>query len=131
MRIPLIALTLLLVAGCASQSEKAVPAATPVAAATAAPAAPASAPVAAATAAPNAVPATAGAPKTVQEARMAGYKIVNEKGKTLYCRDQMKTGSHVRQETICLTKEELEAAREASKRNLDQMMRAVPPPQGT
>jgi len=114
MRIPLIGLTLVLAAGCASQSEKAAPAV---------------APVAAATAAPNA--ATAGAPKTVQEARMAGYKIVNEKGKTLYCRDQMKTGSHVRQETICLTKEELEAAREASKRNLDQMMRTMPPPQGT
>ena len=97
----------------------------------AAAAAPAAAPVAAATAAPNSAPATAGAPKTVQEARVAGYTIVNEKGKTLYCRDQMKTGSHVRQETICLTKEELEAAREASKRNLDQMTRPIPPPQGT
>jgi hypothetical protein len=129
MRIPLIGLTLVLVAGCASQSEKAAPAAAPAAAATAAPIA--VAPVAAATAAPNAAPATAGAPKTIQEARMAGYKIVNEKGKTLYCRDQLKTGSHVRQETICLTKEELDAAREASKRNMDQMMRAVPPPQGT
>ena len=80
---------------------------------------------------PNAVPATAAPPKTVQEAKIAGYKIVNEKGKTLYCRDQMKTGSHVRQETICLTKEELEAAREASKRNMDQMMKPMPPPQGT
>lgn len=104
MRIPLIGLALVLMAGCASQSEKAPP---------------------------NAVSATAGAPKMVHEARMAGYRIVNEKGKSLYRRDQLKTGSHVRQETICLTKEELEAAREASKRNVEQLQRAIPPPQGT
>jgi len=42
----------------------------------------------------------------------------------------MKTGSHVRTETICLTAEELEAAREASRRNMDQLMKPIPPPQG-
>ncbi len=67
----------------------------------------------------------------MQEAQKAGYRIVTENGKTVYCREQLKTGSHVRTETICLTAEELEAAREASRRNLDQMQRAIPPPQGT
>jgi endonuclease I len=114
MRIPLAGLMFVLVVGCASQSQKAPPPAAPAVAATAAPAT---------------APATA-APKTVQQAQAAGYKIVNENGKTLYCRDQMKTGSHVRQETICLTKEELEAAREASRRNMDQLMKPIPPPQG-
>jgi hypothetical protein len=118
MRIPLTGLALILVAGCASQPEKAAPPAAPPVATKAAPAA--AAPVAGATT----------APKTVQQAQAAGYKIVNENGKTVYCRDQMKTGSHVRMETICLTAEELEAAREASRRNMDQMMRPIPPPTG-
>lgn len=67
---------------------------------------------------------------TVQEAKKAGYKIVNQNGKTVYCRDQMKTGSHVRKETICLTAEEIDAAREASRRNMEQMQRVTPPPWG-
>ena len=68
---------------------------------------------------------------TVQQAQKAGYKIVSENGKTVYCREQLKTGSRLRKETICLTAEELEAAREASRRNMDQMQRAIPPPHGT
>lgn len=88
--------------------------------------------------APKATPATvvAAVPKgsaeatTVQEASKAGYRIVDLKGETVYCREQLKTGSHVRKETICLTAAELEAAREASRRNVSQMQRATPPPQG-
>jgi hypothetical protein len=114
MRIPLVGLMFVLAAGCASQSEKAPPPAAPAVAARTAPAA---------------TSATT-APKTVQEAQKAGYKIVNQNGKTVYCREQMKTGSHVRTETICLTAEELDAAREASRRNLDQMQKPIPPPQG-
>lgn len=114
MRIPLVGLMFVLVAGCASESQQAPPPAAPAVAATAAPAE---------------APATT-EPKTVQQAQAAGYKIVNENGKTVYCRDQMKTGSHVRSETICLTKEELEAAREASRRNMDQLTRPIPPTQG-
>jgi hypothetical protein len=71
------------------------------------------------------------APATVQEAWRSGYKMVNEKGETIYCREQLKTGSHLRKDTICLTAKELELAREASQRNLEQMKRAVVPPQGT
>jgi hypothetical protein len=114
MRMPVFGLAFALVVGCASQSQKAPPSAAPAGAAKTAPAA---------------TPATP-APKTVQDAQKAGYKIVNENGNTVYCRDQLKTGSHVRHETICLTMEELEAAREASHRNMDQLMKPVPPPQG-
>jgi hypothetical protein len=117
MAIRLVVASALLVAGCASQpasrpeSVAAVAAATPAATKAPAPAA-------------NQV-------ATVQEARKAGYKIVNEDGKTLYCREQLKTGSNLRKETICLTEKELETARAASQRNLEQMQRRIPPPHGT
>jgi predicted transglutaminase-like cysteine proteinase len=86
---------------------------------------------AAASAAAAAPAATAAKPLTVQEARAAGYKVVNESGRTLYCREDRKTGSHIRTEVICLTPEEIEVVREANKRNLEQMQRAIPPKQGT
>jgi hypothetical protein len=93
---------------------------------------PAAAPAATAEPAPAvAAPKPAAKEMTLDEARKAGYKIVNENGKTVYCRDQMKTGSRVRRDTICMTAQEIEAAREASQRNLDQMQRAIPPPHGT
>jgi hypothetical protein len=57
--------------------------------------------------------------------------FVNNNGKTVYCREQLMTGSHMRKEIICLTKAELEIAREASRRNLEQMQKRVPPPRGT
>ena len=121
MRIHLLAAAVILIAGCASQPQT-----------VATSAAPAPAPAAAAPAAAPATSAVAKAePTTVQEAQKAGYKIVTENGRTVYCREQPKTGTRVRTETICLTAEEIEAAREASRRNLDQMQRAVPPPQGT
>jgi predicted transglutaminase-like cysteine proteinase len=91
---------------------------------------PAAAAPAAATAAPAAPGATAAKPLTVQQARAAGYKVVNESGRTLYCREDRKTGSHIRTEMVCLTPQELEAVREANKRNLEQMQRAIPPKQG-
>jgi hypothetical protein len=65
---------------------------------------------------------------TLAEARRLGYRIVDENGKTVYCRDQVETGSHVRKEAVCLTAEELAAARDASARNLEQMQRLTPPP---
>jgi len=123
MRIHLLAAAVILIAGCASQPQTVATSAAP---------APAPAPAAAAPAAAPATSAVAKAePTTVQEAQKAGYKIVTENGRTVYCREQPKTGTRVRTETICLTAEEIEAAREASRRNLDQMQRAVPPPQGT
>ena len=105
MRYIVAGVVLLAIAGCASQ-----------------PAAPTKpAPVALAATTPN-------QGVTLAEARRLGYRIVDEHGKTVYCRDQMETGSHVRKETICLTAEQLVEAREASKRNLDQLQRMTPPP---
>jgi len=88
---------------------------------------------------PSAVPvaepaaATPTSVTTLEQARSAGYRIVNENGATLYCREQLKTGSHLRKETICLTAEELEASRAAAERNLDRLQRQgrMAPPQGS
>jgi hypothetical protein len=110
MGVRLIAAIVPLVGGCASQPDS--PPAAPVAA-------------------PPVASATATQAKTVQEASIAGYRIVNQNGEPMYCREQLKTGSHLRKETICLTAKELEIAREASKRNLEQMQRRIPPPHGT
>jgi len=99
-----------LVVGCASQPDR--PLAPPIDTTAAAPVS--TAPVA-----------------TVQKASKAGYRIVKDGEETLYCREQLKTGSHLLKETICLTAEELELARAASRRNLEQMQRRTPPPHGT
>jgi hypothetical protein len=109
MRSYLIASSLALFAACASQPAAAPPAPAVLA---------------------GTAPATSHKTITVQEAEAAGYKLVNESGEQMYCHEQLKTGSHVRKETICLTAEELEEAVAASKRNLEQMKKAQPPPQG-
>ncbi len=66
----------------------------------------------------------------VDEALKMGYKIVNEDGKTLYCRETTKLGSHVRKDRVCLTAEELATVRDANQRNFENMKKAAPPPQG-
>ena len=109
MHIRLTGITFLLVAGCASEPN-------------APPAAPAASPVAAAATEPQ--------PETVQAAWKAGWKLVDQNGNKVYCREQLMTGSHMRKETICLTTAQLETAREASRRNLEQMQRRAPPPAG-
>ncbi len=114
MHIRLTGIAFLLLASCASE---------PVAP----PAAPVAAPVAAQ---PAAAAATESQPKTVQAAQKAGWKIVNQNGKEMYCREQLMTGSHMRKETICLTAEELELARTAQRRGLEQLQRSPPSPPG-
>jgi hypothetical protein len=111
MQILCCAVAFVLTAGCASQ--------------------PGIAPAAPTAVAVESVAAPAKPSETLQEARLAGYKIVNENGETVYCREQLMTGSHMRKEIICLTKAELEIAREASRRNQEQMQKRVPPPRGT
>lgn len=76
-------------------------------------------------------PTTQSEAVTLEAARKMGYKIVNEDGKVLYCRSQKKLGSHIQKETVCLTEQELLIAREASQRNVENMKKVIPPPQGT
>lgn len=119
MRAILMTVALLALAGCAGQ-----------------PAAP-DAPTAKATAPAPAADGTKLAPtdlpeaKTLADAQKLGYKVVNEDGKTLYCRETKKLGSHIQKEKTCLTAAELRTLQETSQRGFDDMKRAIPPPHGT
>jgi len=82
-------------------------------------------------------PAPAAATKQVKldssniaEAQAAGYKIVNENGKTLFCRKELQTGSHVQYRTSCLTEAEWKQMAENGRATVQDMARRVPPPQG-
>lgn len=94
------------------------------------PAAESSAPAAAA--APQASPAKDGAPAPLDpiELQKQGYRIVNEDGKTLYCRSELMTGSRVLTRTSCLTAEELAQLRDSTRDTIRDMGRQQPPPQG-
>jgi len=80
---------------------------------------------------PAAPPVTRDVPldaTNIAEAQAAGYKIVNEKGKTLLCRKEPKVGSHVQFTTTCLTAQEWEQLAKDNRNNVDQMSHRVPPP---
>jgi hypothetical protein len=53
---------------------------------------------------PHQVPVDA---KNVVDVQRAGYKIVNKDGQTLYCRRELATGTHINNQTTCLTAEQL------------------------
>ena len=66
---------------------------------------------------------------TLDEALKLGFKVVDEDGRLLYCRESMRLGSHVRKDKTCLTEQEFLAARTDSQRNFEAMKKyKVPPP---
>jgi hypothetical protein len=66
----------------------------------------------------------------IAEAQRAGYKIVTQNGKPMYCRRDLNTGSHVRYSTSCLTEEEWRQAAQASQRGVEAMSRRPNLPKG-
>jgi hypothetical protein len=95
-----------------------------------APAAPA---MAAAPATANGAPAGARPPLDAAElanAKKLGYTVIDKSGETLYCRTQLRTGSHVNTDTYCLTPKEFEDMREKTQRGLSNILQTAPPPQG-
>jgi hypothetical protein len=138
MRAFLIASAAFLLAGCAGQPPEkgAAPAATSSAAVPAAATVPVTAPDPAEAVAPaanestNYVASNAPEAKTLEEAMKMGYKVVNEKGQLMYCRETRALGSHLKKDRTCLTPQELEATREANQRNFENMKKYIPPPQG-
>jgi hypothetical protein len=66
----------------------------------------------------------------IADAQAAGYKVVDEGGKTLLCRKELLTGSHVRYKTSCLTEQEWEQLRDSQRDSVQNMARRVQPPQG-
>jgi hypothetical protein len=66
----------------------------------------------------------------IVEAQKAGYKVVDQDGKKLYCKRDLNTGSHVRYTTTCLTEQEWQEMVDASRRSVENMSRTRPPLQG-
>jgi hypothetical protein len=101
----------LLIAGCAGKPSSAPPAATEYVS-------------------PNGT-ALAGAPlradgtldaKSLAAAQKAGYRLVNTDGKLLYCRTDVKLGTHIQRngDTTCLTAHEITEVQDRTRLNLYQ-----------
>ena len=109
MRLPTISMTLLLLAGCASQPQE--PAAEAPKATAAATAASATTPATPASATPApATPAGATSPSTAQTAAVKsypGYKAKQRDGATVYCKKMAKIGSNFTEE-YCMSGAEME-----------------------
>jgi hypothetical protein len=67
--------------------------------------------------------------KRLTDAKKRGYTLVDNDGETLYCRSDLKTGSHVQKNTTCLTGQELDALHNQTGQGL-QSIRPLPPPVG-
>jgi hypothetical protein len=61
--------------------------------------------------------------------KKAGYKIVNENGQQLYCREELSTGSHLKKTKTCLTEQELEQLKTSTRREIEYMSKRNPPRQ--
>jgi hypothetical protein len=60
-----------------------------------------------------------------------GYKLVTKDGETLFCSNDLKTGSHLVHETSCLTERQAINLREDTQRRLQMGSTPVPPKSGT
>ena len=87
-----------------------------------------------ATEAPAATLASAGASpadpeaQRVAMAKKMGYTVVNSDGERLYCRSEMKTGSHLQKETTCLTAQELDHLHDQTREGLQNYLKPNLPP---
>jgi len=65
------------------------------------------------------------------KARQLGYRIVDKNGEAVYCHDSVATGSHLRKETICLTKQQWQDVSTNAARDLQKWQGITfPCPQG-
>ena len=59
-----------------------------------------------------------------------GYKIVDRDGETVFCRTEKKTGTQIARQTVCMTEKEMALLREQTQRQIGDISRQRPPPQG-
>ena len=62
------------------------------------------------------------------EAKKMGYKLVNQDGQEFFCRTNLKTGSRVQRETVCVTKKDIDELRAQTQQGLANTTRQLPPP---
>lgn len=65
---------------------------------------------------------------TLEQAQKLGYKLVDEGGRQLYCREWRKLGSRIQKERVCLTEAEFVEARTQQQRTFDKMKSPGPIP---
>jgi hypothetical protein len=60
-------------------------------------------------------------PKTLAAAKSAGYTLVNTHGELLYCRTDMKLGTHIQRnsDTTCFTQQEMTQLHEMTRQQLN------------
>jgi hypothetical protein len=68
--------------------------------------------------------------KRLAEAKKQGYSLVNTNGEILYCRNDLKTGSHIERNTVCLTQTELDDLHNQTRQALQNNIRQNAPPAG-
>lgn len=62
-------------------------------------------------------------PEAMANAKKLGFTPVNQDGQVLYCRTDLKTGSRVERETVCMTLAEVDALREQTKEQMNDFTR--------
>ena len=120
---PMIFTIAVVISGCAAQPR------------TPAPAAPQPPALREAAVAPAAAPARPTDPEAalaqrVLDAKKRGLTVVNKNGETLYCRTELKTGSHVAKETTCLTGKQLDDLHEQTQQDMVNFQRPLLPRPG-
>jgi hypothetical protein len=123
-------LVLIMVSGllaCAGQSPNSAPSAPPAQISAMTTPVQQNAAFPAAAAAPTA-PVDPNLANLIKEAKAKGYKMVNQDGKVLYCRTDLKTGSHLVKETTCLDQDELQTLHERTAEGLEIMQHQQHPP---
>jgi hypothetical protein len=71
-----------------------------------------------------------GEAKRALEARKQGFTLVTKNGDVLYCRTDLKTGSHVAKETTCLTEKQLDDLHQQTNQALQNYLKPQLPPPG-
>lgn len=66
--------------------------------------------------------------ESLANAKKMGFTPVNQDGQVLYCRSDLKTGSRVERETVCMTLAEIDSLREQTKQQMSDFARRAPPP---
>ena len=66
-------------------------------------------------------------PEKLANAKKMGFTAVNKNGEVLYCRSDLKTGSRVERETVCMTLAEIDALREQTKQQMGDFARHTAP----
>ena len=68
--------------------------------------------------------------KRLVEAKKAGFTVVNKDGEVLYCKTELRTGSHAVRDTTCLTAQQIDDMHERTRADLQNYLKSNAPPSG-